>query len=143
MARIDPDAAINDGPFPVLIDEWQIAPEILGAVKRVVDDDPVAGRFVIAGSTQADLTAAGWPATGRLIRLPMYGFTEGELAGQPRDDFLDRLLTCDAAQFPALPEPLNVRGYISRALRGTLPEAALAGSADFRRRWLASVVSHF
>lgn len=140
VARIDPDAAIDDGPFPLLIDEWQLVPEILGAVKRAVDDDPTPGRFVIAGSTQADLTAAGWPATGRLIRLPMYGFTESELSGQPRADFLDRLLTRDAALFPAQPEPPDVRGYITRALRGTFPEAALARSADFRRRWLASYI---
>ncbi len=141
VARVDPDAAINGGPFPLLIDEWQVVPEILGAVKRAVDDDPAAGRFVIAGSTQADLTAAGWPATGRLIRLSMYGFTEGELAGQPQADFLDRLITCDAAQFPALPDAApNVRDYITRALRGTFPEAAIAKSADFRRRWLASYI---
>ena len=140
VARIDPDAAINGGPFPLLIDEWQMVAEILGAVKRAVDDDPAPGRFVIAGSTQADLTAAGWPATGRLIRLPMYGFTEGELARQPRADFLDRLVTGDATQFPILHEAPNVRGYITSALRGTFPEAALAGSADFRRRWLASYI---
>ena len=140
MARIDPDAAINGERFPLLIDEWQMVPEILGAVKRAVDDDPAPGRFIIAGSTQADLTAAGWPATGRLIRLPMYGFTEAELCEQPRADFLDRLQTRDAALFPVLAETLNIRGYITRALRGTFPEAALAGSADFRRRWLASYV---
>ncbi len=140
VARVDPDAAISDGPFPLLIDEWQFVPEILGAVKRAVDDDPSPGRFVVAGSTQADLTAAGWPATGRLIRLPLYGFTEGELIGQPRADFLDRLLTSDTAEFPAQPDALNVRDYITRALRGTFPEAALAGSPDFRRRWLASYV---
>lgn len=140
VARIDPDAAISDGPFPLLIDEWQLAPEILGAVKRAVDDDPRPGRFVIAGSTQADLTAAGWPATGRLIRLPMYGFTEGEIAGQDRNHFLEHLLTCDLAQFRAQPAPPDVRGYMARALRGTFPEAALARSENFRRRWLASYI---
>lgn len=38
VARADPDAAIADGPFPLLIDEWQLAPDILGAVKRAVDE---------------------------------------------------------------------------------------------------------
>lgn len=102
VARVDPDAAINGGPFPLLIDEWQVVPETLGAHVR---------------------------------------FTEGELAGQPRADFLDRLITCDAGQFRALPGTApNVRDYITRALRGTLPQAAIAKSAHFRRRWLASYI---
>lgn len=38
------------------------------------------------------------------------------------------------------PEVPDVRGYVSRALRGTFPEVALAGSDRFRSRWLASYV---
>jgi uncharacterized protein len=140
VARIDPDAAIRDGPFPLLIDEWQLVPEILGAVKRAVDNGAPPGQFVITGSTQADLTAAGWPATGRLIRLSMYGFAEAELAGHQTSQFLERLLTCDAEQFPVPADPPDVREYLARALRGGFPEAALARSDSARRRWLASYI---
>src|SRR5438876_6101029 len=63
FARADPDAALADGPFPMLLDEWQYVPEVLGAVKRAVDERTGPGRFVLTGSAQADLTAAGWPAT--------------------------------------------------------------------------------
>lgn len=35
--RADPDAALRDLPEPVLLDEWQATPEVLGAVKRAVD----------------------------------------------------------------------------------------------------------
>ena len=38
VARADPDAALADGPFPLLVDEWQVVPEVLGAVKRAVDE---------------------------------------------------------------------------------------------------------
>ncbi|MFZ0159525.1 MAG: AAA family ATPase [Kineosporiaceae bacterium] len=63
--RADPDAVLAAvGTDPVVIDEWQVVPEILGAIKRAVDDDPRPGRFVITGSPQADLTASGWPAIG-------------------------------------------------------------------------------
>ena len=81
MVRADPDAALSAGPFPLLVDEWQVVPEVLGAVKRAVDERPGPGRFVITGSTQADLTTAGWPATGRLIRVEMYGLVEREIEG--------------------------------------------------------------
>lgn len=138
--RIDPDAAISQSPFPLLIDEWQVVPEVLGAIKRAVDEDNSPGQFILTGSTQADLTAAGWPATGRLIRLPMYGFTEAELAGGHRPQFLDRLVALDAAGFASPEDPPDVRGYLTRALRGTFPEAALAPSDTFRHRWLASYI---
>lgn len=38
-ARADPDGSL-DVARPVLLDEWQLAPEILGAVKRAVDARP-------------------------------------------------------------------------------------------------------
>ena len=80
---------------PVLLDEWQQVPGVLGAVKRSVDSDPRAGRFLITGSVRADLEGDTWPGTGRLLRLPLYGMTIGELEargdlGEP--DLLDRLV---------------------------------------------------
>jgi hypothetical protein len=41
--RAGPDAALGAMAKPLLIDEWQLAPEVLGAVKRAVDDDDTAG----------------------------------------------------------------------------------------------------
>jgi predicted AAA+ superfamily ATPase len=50
--RADPDLALRIRDSPLLIDEWQLVPEVLGAVKRAVDDDPRPARFVITGSAQ-------------------------------------------------------------------------------------------
>jgi len=138
--RSDPDAALAAGPFPLLIDEWQVVPEVLGAVKRSVDDDPAPGRFVLTGSAQSDLTATGWPATGRVIRVPMYGLVERELEGRASGaPLLDRLVTGDG-ELSLPPEPPDVREYVARGLRGGFPEAALAGSERANARWLASYV---
>jgi hypothetical protein len=139
--RADPDAAIADGPFPLLIDEWQAVPDILGAVKRAVDDGAAAGSFILTGSSQADLTIEGWPATGRLIRLAMYGLTERELDGDSaKPSVIDRLVSSglDGVAVPA--DPPDIRGYVARALRGTFPDAALAGTERAARRWLTSYV---
>lgn len=139
FARADPDAALADGPFPLLLDEWQNVPDVIGAVKRAVDEQSGPGRFVLTGSAQADLTAAGWPATGRLIRIEMYGFTERELEGQvSRTAFLDMVAMGGLDQVAMPPEVPDVRGYVARALRGSFPETALAGSERARSRWLAS-----
>lgn len=42
----DADAALRGLPEPVLLDEWQAVPGVLGAVKRAVDTDPRPGRFL-------------------------------------------------------------------------------------------------
>ena len=47
--RADPDAALSAYDEPVVIDEWQLVPEVLGAVKRAVDDDSRPGRFIQIG----------------------------------------------------------------------------------------------
>jgi hypothetical protein len=80
-----PDAALVGRPFPLLVDEWQMGPEVLGSVKRAVDEGAAPGSFVLTGSSQADLTAAGWPATGRLItRALRGGFPEAALAASEK-----------------------------------------------------------
>lgn len=141
VARADPDAALAGGPFPLLVDEWQIVPEVLGAIKRAVDEGPGAGRFVLTGSTQADLTAAGWPATGRLMRVEMYGLSEREIESRTaRPPLLDRLMAGGMDQVAVPRIALDVRDYLARALRGGFPEVALTSGDRGRRRWLASYI---
>ncbi|HMG61655.1 MAG TPA: DUF4143 domain-containing protein [Streptosporangiaceae bacterium] len=141
VARADPDAALADGPFPLLIDEWQLVPDVLGAVKRAVDDGPGPGRFLLTGSTQADLTAAGWPATGRLIRVGIHGLAERELESRiTAPPLLDRLMAGGLDQIAVPADAPDVRGYLVRALRGGFPEVAVMPSDRSRRRWLSSYI---
>lgn len=141
VARADPDAVLAAGPFPLLIDEWQAVPEVLGAVKRAVDESREPGRFVITGSTQADLTRAGWAATGRLIRAPMYGLAEREIEGRADSrPVLDRLLSDGPASLSLPADVPDIRGYVDRALRGGFPDAALASSTRAGQRWLTSYI---
>jgi predicted AAA+ superfamily ATPase len=77
--RADPDAALRRAARPVLLDEWQEVPEVLAAVKRVVDVDATPGQFLLTGSVRAELTNETWAGTGRIVRTTMYGLTEREL----------------------------------------------------------------
>src|SRR3990172_6039302 len=56
--RADPDAALRGLREPILLDEWQEVPDVLGAVKRAVDDDPHPGRFLLTGSVRGDTEQA-------------------------------------------------------------------------------------
>jgi predicted AAA+ superfamily ATPase len=45
----DPDVALRGLPEPVLLDEWQRVPGVLGAVRRAVEADPHPNRAVLWG----------------------------------------------------------------------------------------------
>ncbi len=135
--RADPDAALAAFDEPILIDEWQVVPEVLGAIKRAVDLRPTPGRFVVTGSVRGDLDSPTWPGTGRLIRTPVFGLTHAEQVGrlgQPL--FVERLLEPAALQAPT--DPLDLVGYIDVALRGGFPEPALSMGAAAGARWMGS-----
>ena len=136
--RADPDAALRDRPEPVLLDEWQACPEVLGAVKRAVDSERRAGRFILTGSVRSDADPALWPGTGRLIRIVMHPLTVREQLSVPGRPLLERLV---ADELPATPtDPPDLRGYAEIALRGGFPEPAIELEGRVRNGWLASYV---
>lgn len=138
--RADPDGAL-DVARPVLLDEWQLAPAILAAVKRAVDARPGSGSFLITGSVRSDLESSGWPLTGRALRVQMYGMTEREIHGVGiTGSLLDRLAAHGVDGLPTSEEPPVLNEYIARALRSGFPDAVLATSDRLRRQWLRAYV---
>lgn len=135
----DPLTTLSDRPAPLLIDEWQIVPDCLAAVKQLVDTTSAPGQFIVTGSVRGDLDVAVWPGTGRLIRLPMYGLTEREIEGRPKGvTWLDRLLAGEPLTPCRTQETL--RTYLRRALRSGFPEPAVFLDDEGRVRWLTSYV---
>jgi predicted AAA+ superfamily ATPase len=138
----DPDAALRDLPEPILIDEWQIVPDVLGAVKRSVDADPRPGRFLITGSVRGDVDSPTWPGTGRLLRVAMYGLTVGEMHGVlPQVPLLDLLAEQGIDPLMTNPaEQLDLRDYAELAATGGFPQPVLRLPPTERGPWLESYV---
>ncbi|MGH8929125.1 MAG: ATP-binding protein [Egibacteraceae bacterium] len=138
--RADPDVALTGLAEPVLLDEWQVVPEALGAIKRAVDSEPRPGRFIVTGSVRADLQREGWPATGRLVRVDMTGLTMREILRRDleRMPWLDRLAQQGVEGLAAPIDPPDLRGYIELAVRGGFPEPVLRLAELTRARWLIS-----
>lgn len=135
----DPDAAISVGPFPLLLDEWQHTPEVLGAVKRAVDANRHPGRFIITGSSRNDLIAGSWPGTGRFLDIQLWPLTGRERFGSAdASSLFDRWDTPDRFAVPE--NPPDILGYLQIALAGGFPAAVDASDAGRRSRWMRSYV---
>lgn len=140
--RADPDAALRRAARPLLIDEWQEVPEVLGAVKRAVDADPRPGQFILTGSVRAELTNELWPGTGRVVRMSLYGLTEREVSGSldlGRPGFVQRLARSgiDELRLPA--DIPTIVGYLERAVRGGFPDVVYRALDERSTRlWMRS-----
>lgn len=139
----NPDAALRRAREPVLLDEWQEVPEVLGAVKRAVDDDPRPGRYLLTGSVEADLTQRVWPGTGRIVRLVLHGLTEREIVGAAdAPGLLPAVIDGDLEQVRLPSDIPDIDGYVALALRSGFPEAALRLRPATRDVWLDAYLEH-
>jgi uncharacterized protein len=136
VVQANPDAAIRDQPEPLLIDEWQEAPAVLGAIKRTVDTDPRPGRFILTGSVRAELETQTWPGTGRVVylQLPVLSVREqvGDAAAEP---VIDRMARSGPGELSAPARPMDLRDYLRLALTGGFPQAALRLRERARPTW--------
>jgi predicted AAA+ superfamily ATPase len=140
--QADPTAALRyrleraDGP--VLLDEWQVVPEVLGAVKRAVDGGAGPGSVVLTGSVRAGLVAAAWPGTGRVIEIDMYPMTELEQRATSRvsSTVVAQMFAGGAADL-ALPAVPDLVEYVHLALAGGFPPVVGLDQRD-RQEWLRS-----
>lgn len=135
-----PDAALAATQTPVLLDEWQEVPGVLGAVKRAVDADNRRGRFLLAGSIRARLEGTMWPATGRVVPVALFPLTVSERLKSRTKPLIDRLV--DGDDLVPSSEPPDLLGYVDFALEGGFPDAVLDVSPRSRRRWLEGYITH-
>jgi hypothetical protein len=127
-ARRDPEALL-EGDEPVTVDEAQRCPDLLVAVKRVVDRRRAPGRFLLSGSANlALLSGVSESLAGRALYLRLEPFTRRERTGLLTErPFLIRFL-----ERPELPPRVEIEPLPDEeVLDGGMPPVALG---ETRRR---------
>ena len=109
------------GKNPRLIDEWQDAPKIWGAVRKSVDDRQENGLYILTGSTsQAVKTPhSGTMRISRMEMLPMSLYESGESNGQVS---IEKLFS-DPNSFDSCTSDLSMDELIFAICRGGWPRA--------------------
>ncbi len=142
-ARRDPDVLVG-GTEPVTLDEEQREPDLLLAVKRAIDRDRVAGRFLLTGSANLLLMRqVSESLAGRASYLTLWPMTRREQRGEGRCGRWEELLAAPDAEWPALlarPEESDA-DWRTLARRGGYPTPALElRSAPDRAIWFDGYV---
>lgn len=142
----DPDAALVGLSEPVLLDEWQAVPDVLGAVKRSVDRTRGVARYILTGSAYPKAGVTSWAGTGRVITVPMAPMTQAEARASSAAGLASALENPMMAMLAD--EQVSVRPsagadlieVLACALRSGFPGAMALGDPE-RRLWIEAYLS--
>jgi predicted AAA+ superfamily ATPase len=139
--RNDPGRFIS-GPGPVLIDEYQHVPDLLGAIKAELNRDLRPGRFVLAGSTRyTTLPQAGQALTGRVDILEVLPLAQAEIDGATGSPMISRLLDGADVSLGTAPSTTTRVDYAHRITSGGMPVVLRRPPGPSRSRWFASYLN--
>ncbi len=119
-AQDDPSEFVDHHGLMV-IDEIQLAPELLRPIKLIVDLDPTPGRFLLTGSSRVlSLRTLPDALPGRMEVIELWPFSQGEISDAP-----DRFVDAAFRHGPRInhSSPLRRRDYLDRIVTGGFPEA--------------------
>jgi uncharacterized protein len=142
-AQHDPEVLVG-GPGPVTLDEVQRVPELLRAVKRAIDRDRKAGRFLLTGSANLLLMRqVSESLAGRASYLTLWPMTRREQRGLGRCGLWDELHNTPDAEWREIlaGERDSAEDWRMLARRGGFPTPALdLTTAADRRIWFDGYV---
>jgi predicted AAA+ superfamily ATPase len=138
QARQDPQGFLRQLPRPVTIDEVQRVPELLLAIKEIVDKDRKPGSFLLTGSAHlSTLKKVRESLAGRVGLVRVRPLTAAELAGKADWNPLATLDACKevADLLKAFPARSPFPNMGERILAGGFPEPAHQLKTQQRPLW--------
>lgn len=141
QARTDPQA-LWSGTTEVVLDEVQKAPELLPALKRVVDQGRGPRRFVLSGSANLLLMRQmSESLAGRAVYFALAPMTCGEIGQRPSPSLLPDLLAKMAPRSEG--EIADLPGLLTTLLRGLMPPTLRLSTPAVCQEWWEGYVSTY
>ena len=129
--KFDLNSVVEHNKDILIIDEIQRIPELILAIKRIVDQDQRYGRFLITGSANINhIPTIPDSLAGRITKVRLRPLSQGEIVGTEPAFLLKAL----EQKFSMYDSSFSRDRYIDIALRGGFPEA-LRQSEHNRRMW--------
>lgn len=142
LARSDPDTLVRRVDKLLVIDEVQFAPELFPSLKRVVDQDPRPGRFLLTGSANIFmLPRLSESLAGRIEVLPLHPLSQAEICARPGaapSNLVDLLFA--KAPLPLRTFSLDRPDLCQRIIAGGFPEAIARTAGKRRDAWFRSYI---
>jgi predicted AAA+ superfamily ATPase len=111
---------VTQVPPPVLIDEWQLEPDVWDRVRRAVDDDRTGGRFLLAGSAGVAPGVRIHSGAGRIVRMAMRPLSFSERGVHDPTVSLRSLLAGESPQVGGTSD-VDLPAYAEEILRSGFP----------------------
>lgn len=130
-AAKDPEDFVLHSGATLIIDEVQRIPDLIIAIKKVVDEDTRPGQYLITGSANiATLPTVKESLAGRIRKIRLRTLSQGEIRGTP-PSFLERAFE---RNFKFKFRAVNKEEVVKTASIGGFPESLNLNERD-RREW--------
>lgn len=143
-ALTNPDGFIFETGWPAVIDEVQRAPDLLRAIKLIVDKERKTGLYLLTGSANVlTLSKVSESLAGRVAVYELLPFSWSEIHEKPPPIILDAIFSATRARdvlnsLPSNSTPERVEEIKERILWGGFPTPALMSSTSAKRKWFDS-----
>lgn len=140
-AKKEPDSLLESS-LPLTVDEVQRGPNLLLAIKRLVDRKRVPGRFLLTGSANlALLHRVSESLAGRAIYKLMLPMTQSEIRGSAGCGRWNDVIS-DPSSFEGVFSE-NAWNWREAVFKGGFPPAVFAACNDSRRDWFDGYVKTY
>ena len=137
-AELDPIGFVDRLPAYCILDEVQLVPELFRSIKRVIDKDRYAGRFVLTGSANLMLIPQlADSLAGRLEILRLYPLSQSEINARGTNPIPGMF----KGVIPATGSGIGYEELLNRVLRGGFPEPVKREHPSRRSAWYRNYVT--
>jgi predicted AAA+ superfamily ATPase len=130
LAVEDPKLFLETYPSPVIIDEFQYAPDLLSYIKIAVDDkrfeefnagEPAGGMYFLTGSQRfVGMEQINESLAGRVAIVNLYGFSNKELNAEKQTPFIPEIIYLKKEK--NIEKNMSMKEVFARIFKGSFPE---------------------